>query len=185
MPVTTTNYTVGYTHTLTPNLVNDFRVGRNFLNTATLNSFATNGQKSAGTNLGIPGFTGDSQYNNPGIPDFNITGFNGLGNAGTQLVPERQHRTSFPNSSVGPTARTTSWREWNSAGWPPAAPPSTAPRGAFTFNGTLTGYAPADFILGTAAKLRHGRAGSPRTRPPNGAMASSCSTNGRSRANSP
>ena len=30
------NYTFGYTHTLTPNLVNDFRVGRNFFNTATL-----------------------------------------------------------------------------------------------------------------------------------------------------
>ena len=43
MPVTTTNYTVGYTHTLTPNLVNDLRVGRNFFTTATLNPFSTAG----------------------------------------------------------------------------------------------------------------------------------------------
>ena len=35
---TVTNYTFGYTHTLTPNLVNDFRVGRNFFNTATRQS---------------------------------------------------------------------------------------------------------------------------------------------------
>src|ERR1700683_1502552 len=36
IPVTTTNYTMGDTHTLTPNQVNDFRVGRNYLNTAAL-----------------------------------------------------------------------------------------------------------------------------------------------------
>src|SRR5258708_2323966 len=82
-PVTTTNYTVGYTHTLTPNLVNDLRVCRHFLNTATVNYFSVNNLTTAGTDLGIPGFTGDSTYNNPGIPEFNITGFNGLGNAGT------------------------------------------------------------------------------------------------------
>src|SRR5262249_26248589 len=79
-PVTDSNYTLGYTHTLTPNLVNDFRVGRNFFSTATLNPFAVSSQASAGTNLGIPGFNGDSLYNNPGIPDFNVTGFNGLVN---------------------------------------------------------------------------------------------------------
>ena len=80
-PTTVTNYTGGYTHTLTPNLVNDLRLGRNFFNTATLNPFTLSNQASAGTNLGIPGFLGDSQYNNPGIPDFTITGFNGLANA--------------------------------------------------------------------------------------------------------
>ncbi len=78
LPVTTTNYTVGYTHTLTPNLVNDFRVGRNRLDTDNLNYFTVNGLKTAGSDLGIAGFTGDVKYNNPGIPDFNITGFNGL-----------------------------------------------------------------------------------------------------------
>src|SRR5260370_24357966 len=82
-PVTTTNYTVGYTHTLTPNLVNDLRVGRHFLNTATVNPFSVANNTTAGTSLGIPGFDGDSKYNNPGIPDFGITGFNGFGNGGT------------------------------------------------------------------------------------------------------
>ena len=37
-------------------------------------------------------------------------------------------------------------------------------RGTFTFNGTQSGYAPADFILGASGQLRHGRAGNPRTR---------------------
>ena len=79
-PYTTNNYTVGYTHTLTPNLVNDLRVGRNYFTTATVNPFSVANNTSAGTNLGIPGFTGDAMYNNPGIPDFGITGFNGLSN---------------------------------------------------------------------------------------------------------
>ena len=82
-PVTDSNYTVGYTHTITPNLVNDLRVGRNFFSTATLDPFSVSGNKNAGTALGIPGFNGDSTFNNPGIPDFNITGFNGLNNAST------------------------------------------------------------------------------------------------------
>ena len=147
-PTDVTNYTVGYTHTLTPNLVNDFRVGRNFFNTATVNPFYTStDQTSAGTDLGIPGFNGDSIYNNPGIPDFNITGFNGLGN-GSTTGSRMTARTSSPNRSVGATARTTSWRARNSAGWPPAAPPSTALAARSPSTARRAGYAPADFILG-------------------------------------
>ncbi len=148
VPVTTTNYTVGYTHTLTPNLVNDMRVGRYFLNTATLNPFTTTSQTSAGTSLGIPGYTGDSAYNNPGIPDFNITGFNGLNNASTNW---------YQNDSTVQFSEQISWShgshnimagaEFRRLATGRAAVNSA--RGTFTFNGTLTGYAPADFILGT------------------------------------
>jgi hypothetical protein len=147
VPVTTTNYTVGYTHTLTPNLVNDFRVGRQFLNTSTLNYFAANGKKSAGADLGIPGFTGDTQYNNPGIPEFNITGFNGIGNASSNW---------FQNDSTVQLSEQLSWNhgshnimaglEFRRLATGRAAVNSA--RGLFNFNGTLTGYAPADFILG-------------------------------------
>jgi hypothetical protein len=146
-PVTSSNYTVGYTHTVTSNLVNDFRVGRNFFNTATLNPFSTAGQTSVGTSLGIPGFTGDSTYNNPGIPDFNITGFNGLSNASTNW---------YQNDSTVQVSEQISWSrgshnimagfEFRRLATGRAA--VNSPRGAFTFNGTLTGYAPADFILG-------------------------------------
>ncbi len=146
-PVTTTNYTVGYTHTLTPNLVNDLRVGRYFFNTATLNPFATANQTTAGTSLGIPGFTGDSSYNNPGIPDFGITGFNGFGNGGTNW---------YQNDSTVQLSEQISWNhgshdimaglEFRRLATGRAAVNSA--RGTFTFNGTLSGYAPADFILG-------------------------------------
>ncbi|HLK70016.1 MAG TPA: carboxypeptidase regulatory-like domain-containing protein [Bryobacteraceae bacterium] len=147
VPVTTTNYTLGYTHTLTPNLVNDFRVGRFFLNTATLNPFASANQTSVGTSLGIAGFNGDSAYNNPGIPDFNITGFNGLNNASSNW---------YQNDSTVQVSEQISWShgshnfmagaEFRRLATGRAAVNSA--RGTFTFNGTLTGYAPADFILG-------------------------------------
>ncbi len=146
-PYTTINDTVGYTHTITPNLVNDFRVGRNYFTTATVNPFGTSGNTSAGTNLGIPGFTGDSQFNNPGLPDFAITGFNGLSNGSsnwyqndstTQLSEQLSWIKGSHNIMTGMEIRrlATGRAAVNSA------------RGAFTFNGQLTGYAPADFILG-------------------------------------
>src|SRR5580700_10393673 len=146
-PVTDSNYTVGYTETLTPNLVNDLRVGRNYFSTATLNPFSVGKQTSAGTDLGIPGFTGDSIFNNPGIPDFNITGFNGLANASTNW---------YQNDSTAQLSEQISWShgahnimagmEFRRLATGRAAVNSA--RGGFTFNGTLTGYAPADFILG-------------------------------------
>src|SRR5579872_171638 len=146
-PYKTTNYTVGYTHTLTPNLVNDLRVGRNFFNTATLDPFAVSNQTSAGTSLGIPGFSGDSLYNNPGIPDFSITGFNTLSQASTNW---------YQNDSTTQLSEQISWThgshnlmagaEFRRLATGRAA--ANIARGTFTFNGTLTGYAPADFILG-------------------------------------
>ncbi|MBI2686080.1 MAG: TonB-dependent receptor [Acidobacteria bacterium] len=146
-PTTVTNYTVGYTHTLTPNIVNDLRVGRNFFNTATVNPFSVNNQKTAGTDLGIPGFNGDSLYNNPGIPDFGITGFNGLGSGGTNW---------YQNDSTVQLSEQISWShgshnimagmEFRRLATGRAAVNSA--RGTFSFNGTQTGYAPADFVLG-------------------------------------
>jgi len=147
-PVTTTNYTVGYTHTLASNLVNDLRVGRYFFNSATVNPFSVSNQTNAGSALGIPNFTADAVYNNPGIPDFNITGFNGLANGGTNW---------YQNDSTNQISEQISWNrgvhnimagfEFSRLATGRAAVNSA--RGSFTFNGILTGYAPADFILGT------------------------------------
>ncbi len=146
-PTTVTNYTLGYTHTLTPSLVNDFRVGRNYFNTATVNPFTVNNQKTAGTDLGIPGFNGDSVYNNPGIPDFAITGFNGLANGASNW---------YQNDSTVQISEQISWSRGSHnimAGMEfrrlaTGRVAVNSPRGTFTFNGTLSGYAPADFILG-------------------------------------
>jgi hypothetical protein len=147
LPVQTSNYTVGYTHTLTPTLVNDFRVGRNRLDTDNLNYFTVNGQKSAGTDLGITGFTGDTTFNNPGIPEFNVTGFSGLGNSGSDW---------YQTDSTYQASEQLSWSHGahNIMGGAEfrrlatAREATNSPRGQFTFNGTLSGYAPADFILG-------------------------------------
>jgi len=148
VPTEVRNYTVGYTHTLTPTLVNDFRVGRNFFKSDALNEFAVQGLTSAGTDLGIPGFNGDTAYGNPGIPDFNITGFNGLGNGGTNW---------FQNDSTHQISEQISWSkgahnimagfEFRRLATGRAAVNSA--RGTFTFNGTQSGYAPADFALGS------------------------------------
>ena len=67
-PTDSRNYAFGYTHVISPALVNDFHFGVNKLISNNLNYWAENNLKSAGTSLGIPGFTADTTYNNPGIP---------------------------------------------------------------------------------------------------------------------
>ena len=147
VPTEVRNYTVGYTHTLTPTLVNDLRVGRNFFKSDALNAFAVAGLNTAGSDLGIPGFTGDVQYNNPGIPDFNITGFNGLGTGGTNWYQnDSTHQISEQISWAKGSHNIMAGFEFRRLATGRAAVNSA--RGAFTFNGTQTGYAPADFILG-------------------------------------
>jgi hypothetical protein len=146
-PTTTTNYTAGYTHTLTANLVNDFRVGRYYFDSSTVNPFTVANNTTAGTNLGIPGFNFDSTTGDPGIPDFNITGFNGLNESGTNW---------YQNDSTNQFSEQLSWNrgahnimagfEFSRLATGRTAVNSA--RGGFTFNGTITGYAPADFILG-------------------------------------
>jgi hypothetical protein len=146
-PVTDSNYTVGYTETLTANLVNDLRVGRNYFSTATLNPFSVSKQTSAGTDLGIPGFTDDSIFNNPGIPNFNITGFNGLANGSTNWYQnDSTTQLSEQISSSHRSHNIMAGLEFRRLATGRAAVNSA--RGSFTFNGTLTGYAPADFIRG-------------------------------------
>jgi len=149
---TVTNYTVGYTHTLTPNLVNDFRVGRNYFDNAFLNPFSVAKNTNAGTALGIPGFNFDSTTSDPGIPDFGITGFSGLNNAGSNWIQ---------NDSTHQISEQLSWNHGSHnimAGFEvirlaTGRSAVNSPRGSFTFNGTLTGYAPADFILGTPSSF--------------------------------
>ena len=78
-----------YTHTLKPNLLNDFRIGYHRLDFNTLNQFLVNGQPGSGTALGIPGFDGDTKYNNPGLPSVNVSTFSGLVCRWHELVPVR------------------------------------------------------------------------------------------------
>src|SRR6266404_20096 len=53
-PIYTNNMTLGYTHTLTTNIVNDFRIGRQYFDTKTLNPTYLSGTNGLGASLGIP-----------------------------------------------------------------------------------------------------------------------------------
>src|SRR5579859_5838935 len=55
-PTNSRNYAFGYTHVISPALVNDFHFGVNKLTSNNLNYWAQNNLKNAGTSLGIPGF---------------------------------------------------------------------------------------------------------------------------------
>jgi hypothetical protein len=149
VPVETANWVGGWTQTLTPNMVNDIRVGRQHLTTNALNYWYVNNLATAGTDLGIPGFNGDTLFNNPGIPYINNTGFLPLGNAATnwfQYDTTWQGTDSFtythgPHTLIfGAELRKliTSRAAVNSA------------QGQFNISGQFTGYAPADFLLGYA-----------------------------------
>jgi hypothetical protein len=151
-PVLTNNYTAGYTHTLTPHLVNDFRVGRQYFNSSTLNPFYGSKSNNAGSQLGIPGFDADVRFNNPGIPDFTISGFSGFNNASTNWFQDDK-----------------TWQGSEQISWTKGAhnimagaelrklitgrQSGNSPRGIFSFNGTFTGYAPSDFMLGIPQNL--------------------------------
>ena len=141
------NWLVAYTHTLTTNLFNDFRIGHHDVDDDALNYFAQNGLTDAGADLGIPGFDGDVKYNNPGIPNFNLSGFTGLGVSGSnwyqfdrtfQMSDVISYNRGSHNIRAGFDVRLleTGRRAANT------------PRGLFIFNGDMTGYSVADFMLG-------------------------------------
>ena len=149
------NTLVSYTHTLTPTLHNDFRIGYHRIDFDTVNPFYVNGDTDAGASLGIPGFDGDVRYNNPGVPSINITNFSGLGGGGTNWF---QFDTTFQMSNVlsynrGSHNVRSGFDLRKMATGRRAA---NDPRGRFDFTGNLTavpgvsgsGYALADFMLG-------------------------------------
>ena len=141
------NTLVSYTHTLKPNLHNDFRIGYHRIDFDTLNHFQVNGLPNAGSDLGIPGFDGDVRFKNPGLPSINISNFSGLGSGGTNWY---QFDTTFQMSNVTAWVRgshnvrggfdlrrmATGRRAANDA------------RGRFDFTGAMSGYSVADFMLG-------------------------------------
>jgi hypothetical protein len=156
-PTNSRNTAVGYTHIITPNLINDFRIGLNTLISNNLNYFAVNGLNDAGTKLGIPGFTSDSIYNNPGIPSINFDTYHEAGNDASNWYQDDRTLDGYDQLSwthgkhtimAGvELRRLTIGRE-----------ATNDPRGSFTFAGTSptsagytsTGYGAADFVLGLA-----------------------------------
>ena len=147
-PRTNKNWLFGYTHTLTPNLHNDFRIGYHRLDFDTLNEFTVKGPADAGAALGIPGFDGDVRFNNPGLPSITVANvITGLSMSGTNWF---QFDNTFQVSNVLAWTRgshairagfdlrrlRTGRRAANDA------------RGLFAFTGDISGNAVADFMLG-------------------------------------
>jgi len=146
------NFVVGYTQVITPNLVNDLHIGRQYTTIDEANFFATAALANAGTQLGIPGFT--SSTANPGVPNFGITGYDSIGGAGAS-VPLIQADITWQGTdvvswthgahsiSVGAEIRklTTNRSANNNI------------RGAFTFTGQYAGDGAADFLLGSPASI--------------------------------
>ncbi len=162
-PTNSRNYAIGYTHIIKPNLVNDFRIGLNTVLSNSLDYFAVNGPKDAGTALGIPGFNSDTVYGNPGIPSIyvDVLGNNNgptLGNTTANWYQDDRTIDGYDevsytrgrhNIMAGAELRKlTIGRE-----------AANDARGLFNFNGTpgsaasgytSTGYGAADFVLGLA-----------------------------------
>jgi hypothetical protein len=152
-PTNTRNYAFGYTHIITPRLVNDFRIGLNTVISNSLDYFAVNNLKDAGSQLGIPGFNSDVLYNNPGIPTIYLDGNTLLGNSSANWYQDDrtvdgydQISYTFGKHTVMAGAelrRLTLGRE-----------AANDARGSFNFQvggtGTSTGYSAADFVLGIA-----------------------------------
>jgi hypothetical protein len=142
---------VGETHTFSPTVVNEFRLGYNRVED-NLTPYVTDFINNQFGILGVPEIPGVT-----GLPKFSISGFAGLGEA-----------TFLPNNKISETATAedhVSWvkgkhslsaggtyrwvRSWFNI--------SAAARGSFTFNGTFTqnpqrptgtGSGMADFLLG-------------------------------------
>lgn len=156
-PTNSRNAAFGYTHIITANLINDFRIGLNTVTSNNLNYFAQNGITDAGTKLGIPGFNSDSAYNNPGIPSFNFDTYHEAGNDASNWYQDDRAIDGYDqlswthgkhNIMAGVELRKlTIGRE-----------ATNDPRGYFNFFGTAptaagytsTGYGAADFVLGLA-----------------------------------
>jgi Carboxypeptidase regulatory-like domain len=149
-PANNRNIAFGYTHIFSPSLVNDFRLGRNHLVTNALNYFAVKGLATAGTDLGIPGFTGDTTFSNPGIPDINVDSYIGAGNAGTNWIQDDTTWHGYDQISYTHGKHNImAGLEFRKLTTGRAA--ANSPRGVFNFTGELTGNAAADFIVGTPA----------------------------------
>ncbi len=141
------NFSAGWTHTITPALINEVRIGRQHVAASSVNYFYRNGLRDAGAQLGIPGFDADVKFDNPGIPDFNIAGFIGFGHGGTNEVQEdKTWQAAEQISWIRGKHNVMAGVEFRKLVTGRTA--GANPRGTFNFTGQFTRYAAADFVLG-------------------------------------
>jgi hypothetical protein len=140
------NFVFGYTQVFTPNLVNQFQVGRNEYAENSANGYFVNPSLDSQLSvLTIPGYA--NPPGNPGDPQVTISNYTSLGSSA---------RNSLQTDEV--------WTATDSLSWTHGAHNVIAgadisrvyttrfaannPRGLFTFNGSMTGDAAADFMRG-------------------------------------
>ena len=148
VPLTDRNYAVGYTQTISPRMVNDLRFGYHKSLYSSVNFFTSDGLAGAGTALGIPGFT--SSLANPGIPDFEITGFVAVG--GQNMTSSNWTRpdstfvfTDVLNYTVGAHSIATGAEFYRLT---TGSQGQNASRGLFNFTGGISGNAGPIFCWG-------------------------------------
>ena len=144
-PRVNNNWLGGYTHTLKPNLLNDF-------GSATTGSTSTRSIRSrsmgrqAGSSLGIPGFDGDVKYA-PRAAEHQRQQLRRSRRRRHQLVSVRHDVPDVQR------ARVLGWRAQSPAGFDlrrlaTGRRAANDPRGLFSFTNDITGYAMAAFMLG-------------------------------------
>jgi hypothetical protein len=148
VPLTDRNYAVGYTQTISPRAVNDFRFGVEKTLYSSVNFFTNASQAGAGTALGIPGFTTSAA--NPGIPDFEITGFVAIGGQNQTSSNWTRPDTTWEwtdtfNYTRGAHSISTGAEFFRLN---TGSQGQNSSRGLFNFTGGISGNAAADFLLG-------------------------------------
>lgn len=146
-PVRDRNLVIGYTQVLTPTIVNDFRAGRQHTRINSENFF-TGQDVNAGTALGIPGYTTDQ--NNPGLPNLGITNFMAIGgqNMASSNWYQNDTTTQFADSLSISKGTHNIAAGFDTRRVATARTANNNPRGGFTFSGTISNNAAADFMLG-------------------------------------
>jgi len=151
-PANSRNLSIGYSHVITPSLVNDFHLGFNKLATDAVNYWYVNGLKNAGTSLGIPGFNFDTTDANPGVPNVQLSSASGMniGNNGSNWFQDDRTVDSLDQISYTHGKHNImAGVEFRRLTLGRAA--TNESLGLFTFNGSITGDSRADFALGLPA----------------------------------
>jgi len=145
-PIWQNNFVAGYTHVFTPNLLNQFLIGRNQVALNSANGYLVNPALQDQLKvLTIPGY--QNPQGNPGDPSVTISGYQGTGSAA---------RNSLQTDET--------WSGTDTLNWTRGAHSiitgvdisrifttrfaANNPRGSFTINGSMTGDGAADFMRG-------------------------------------
>ena len=140
------NFVIGWTQTLSNRMVNDFRFGRQLAYLSGTNYFFTNpAAESLAATVGIPGFAPSAS--NPGIPGIGISGYIGTGSATPDATLDQTWEFNDTFSYVHGAHSIMAGFDLDRFHMGPRSAVNLA-LGSFSFTGALSGFAPADFLLG-------------------------------------